>query len=89
MLIAAIAYFILPLDVIPEELEGPYGYVDDIFFCAYAAHLIAQEFGDAILIENWDGECPLIPLINDILAKETDLIADQRKDIFAYVGLDL
>ncbi len=28
---AAIAYYVIPNDVIPEEIYGPYGYIDDIF----------------------------------------------------------
>ncbi len=28
--IAAIAYFVLPTDVFPEDIYGPVGYIDDI-----------------------------------------------------------
>ena len=36
-IIAAIAYFILPEDIIPEDKFGPVGYVDDIYLCAFVA----------------------------------------------------
>ena len=37
-IIAAIAYFILPEDIIPEDKFGPVGYVDDIYLCAFVAY---------------------------------------------------
>ena len=30
---AAISYYVVPLDVIPESEYGPYGYIDDIYLC--------------------------------------------------------
>ena len=32
---AAIAYYVAPDDIIPEEIYGPYGYIDDIFISVY------------------------------------------------------
>ncbi len=85
---ATIAYFILPADVIPEEIEGPYGYVDDIYLCAFIADRIGREIGsDDIIADNWQGEAPLLPLIKDILQREFDLIGDNRSKILEYTGL--
>ena len=84
---SAIAYFILPADIISEELHGPYGYVDDIWLCAYVADVVRRQLGDeAILVENWEGEAPLIPLIREVLDKEHDLIGDERDRILWYTG---
>lgn len=84
---SAIAYFILPADIISEELHGPYGYVDDIWLCAYVADVVRRQLGDeAILAENWEGEAPLLPLIREILDKEPDLIGDERDKILWYTG---
>lgn len=87
LVVGAIAYFILPADVIPEEIEGPYGYVDDIFLCALMADRVAKEIGSFdILVDNWDGEAPLLPLIDDILAREEVLIGRNRGKILNYIG---
>jgi uncharacterized membrane protein YkvA (DUF1232 family) len=84
---SAIAYFILPADIISEELHGPYGYVDDIWLCAYVADVVRRQVGDeAILVENWDGEALIIPLIREVLDKEQDLIGDERDRILWYTG---
>jgi uncharacterized membrane protein YkvA (DUF1232 family) len=84
---SGIAYFILPADIIAEELHGPYGYVDDIWLCAFVADVVSQQLGDeAILVENWEREAPLIPLIREVLDKERDLIGDERERILWYTG---
>jgi uncharacterized membrane protein YkvA (DUF1232 family) len=89
LIACAIAYFVLPADIIPEELYGPYGYVDDIWLCSYVAEIVRNEVGDDnILTENWEGEAPLMPLISEVLEKEKDLIGNERQKILWYVGCD-
>lgn len=85
----AIAYFILPVDIISEDIHGPYGYVDDIFLSAFVADVVRKAVNsDAILAENWEGEAEIIALVAEILAKEADLIGDQRGTILQYTGCD-
>jgi uncharacterized membrane protein YkvA (DUF1232 family) len=85
----AIAYFILPADIVSEDIYGPYGYADDIWLCAWAADVVRREVGsDDILSENWDGEAPLLPLLQDVLAQEVELISDQRERVLQYTGCD-
>jgi hypothetical protein len=61
--------------------------VDDIFLCAFVADRVRGVAGsDDILLDNWEGEAPLVPLIQDILAQEADLIGDQRERILGYIG---
>jgi hypothetical protein len=60
--------------------------VDGIFLCAFVAGRVREAVGsDDILLDNWDGEAPLVPLIQDILAHEADLIGDQRERILGYI----
>ncbi len=89
LVIAAIAYFIAPADIIPEEEVGPIGYVDDIFFCAFVADRVVKETGsEEILNRNWDGDKPVMPLIKEILSREKELIGDKKKQIFQFIGCD-
>jgi uncharacterized membrane protein YkvA (DUF1232 family) len=87
--LAAIAYFILPVDIIPEELEGPYGYVDDIWLCAFVAERVRRELGgEEILVENWDGEAPVVELVEELLAEEELLGGEEREKVLAYIGFE-
>lgn len=89
LVIAAIAYFILPEDVIPEEKYGPMGYVDDIYLCAFVADQVMRETGsEEILTRNWDGTTPVMPLIREILSREKELIGDKKERIMEYIGYE-
>jgi len=89
LVIAAIAYFILPEDIIPEDKFGPVGYVDDIYLCAFVANeVIAASGSTDILVRNWDGLGPVVELVKEILDREKELIGDKRERIMQYIGLD-
>jgi uncharacterized membrane protein YkvA (DUF1232 family) len=85
----AIAYFILPADIISEDVYGPYGYIDDIFLSALAADAARKATGsDGLLTDNWEGEAEIVPLLAEIIAREKDLVGDQKRKILEYTGCD-
>lgn len=88
MVIATIAYFVLPSEIISEYLRGPAGYLDDLFLCAYVADHLKLELGSDILQNNWDGDTPVLPLIESILTQEEVLIGDHRELVMWYSGLE-
>jgi uncharacterized membrane protein YkvA (DUF1232 family) len=89
LVIAAIAYFILPEDIIPEDKFGPVGYVDDIYLCAFVANEVMKAAGtQEILTRNWDGNTPVVALIMEILEREQELIGDKKDRIMQYIGYD-
>jgi uncharacterized membrane protein YkvA (DUF1232 family) len=89
LVIASIAYFILPSDVIPEDELGPKGYVDDIFLCAFVADKVMIAAGsEDILISNWDGKRPIVSLIEKILKCEKDLIGENKGLIMEFIGYE-
>jgi uncharacterized membrane protein YkvA (DUF1232 family) len=89
LVIAAIAYFILPGDIIPEDKYGPIGFVDDIFLCAFVADQIRKETAsDDILVRNWDGKTSIISLVKEILSSEDKLIGDKKQTILEYIGYE-
>ncbi|MCX6679761.1 MAG: DUF1232 domain-containing protein [Methanothrix sp.] len=89
LVIAAIAYFILPEDIIPEEKYGPIGYVDDIYLCAFVANEVAKESASPdILARNWEGKVPVATLVKEILDREKELIGDKKDSIMQYIGYD-
>jgi len=86
LVIASIAYFILPADAIPEDKHGASGYIDDIFLCAFVADRVMNESGsEDILRKNWDGKLPIVPLVKEILDREKELIGDKKDLILKYI----
>ena len=89
LVIAAIAYFILPEDIIPEGKYGPIGYVDDIYLCAFVANEVMKNSSTPdILARNWDGSVPVATLVKEILDCEKELIGDKKDRIMQYIGYD-
>ena len=67
-LAGAAAYFINPLDLIPELILGPPGLVDDIALSAYVLHDVLENTDPAIVREHWEGDVEILELIRRILA---------------------
>ena len=84
---AALAYLVSPNDVIPEDQVGPYGYLDDIFCCAYVATRIAEELSWEALEEGWSGEGTARAASEDLLGREQELLGMAGDDVLRFAGL--
>lgn len=84
---AAIAYLVSPNDVIPEDEVGPYGYLDDIFCCAYVANRIGEQLGWEVLEEGWTGDGSAHEVSQTVLAREQELLGDAGDDVLRFAGL--
>ena len=82
----AIAYYVTPEDVIPEQIYGPYGYVDDIYISSYVLKMVAEKHGYEFLQQYFDGDIEAI--INKCEEKSLEILKDDEiKSIISYVGL--
>jgi len=71
---AALAYFVSPIDLLPEALLGPAGYVDDVALAAYALHgLINAGHGD-VAKELWAGDDDLLEVIRRVLEVADEMV---------------
>ncbi|MDN9010984.1 YkvA family protein [Brevibacillus laterosporus] len=70
----AVAYFISPVDLIPEALTGPVGYLDDIVLAVYALHKILSSTEQVIVQEHWNGKDNLLQVIRDVISKADELV---------------
>lgn len=83
----AIAYYVTPEDIIPENIYGPYGYVDDIYLSAYVLNMVAEKQGFEFIqevspVEDIEG------VINECVIKSRELLNDEEiKSIIDYIGL--
>lgn len=67
-LAAAAAYFLSPIELLPEVVLGPIGLIDDIAFVAYALHSVINEIDPAIVEEHWTGKEEALRTIKAVLA---------------------
>jgi len=84
---AAIAYLVSPNDVIPEEEVGPYGYLDDLFCCAFVANRIADELGWEVVQEGWTADGSVHEVSERVLAREHELLGYAGDDVLRFAGL--
>ena len=64
---AVIVYFVSPIDLLPEGLIGPVGYVDDIALAAWAIDRIIQNAGARAVKDHWAGEADVLAVIKKIV----------------------
>lgn len=84
----AIAYFIMPFDVLPEELYGAEGYLDDVYFCLWTLDRLSGELPGHILEDAWEGEGLLLDVVEELLPAARDALeTSDREKILRYVGL--
>jgi uncharacterized membrane protein YkvA (DUF1232 family) len=67
-LAGAIAYFVNPMDFIPEAVLGPAGLVDDVAVASLVLRQLLERVDPAIIREHWDGDADVLDLIRQILA---------------------
>ncbi|MBM7580204.1 YkvA family protein [Jeotgalibacillus terrae] len=66
MVAGAISYFILPLDLIPEGLIGPGGYIDDLVVASFVLQTIVNNLSPDIIRDHWAGDEDGLSVINKI-----------------------
>lgn len=71
---AAIAYFISPIDLIPEAVLGPAGYVDDVALAAFVLHRLINAGHGAVAKELWAGDDDLLESIQRVLEAADEMI---------------
>ncbi len=68
-----ISYFILPLDLFPELIFGPVGYLDDIAVTAFILHNYING-NEHIVEELWAGEGNILEVVKTVLNKADQML---------------
>ncbi len=76
---SGIAYFIFPLDIMPEALVGPVGYLDDLVFAVYLLNKILRDTDAEVLRQHWSGSEDVLAIITKVLNAADNLVG---KDLF-------
>lgn len=73
-LAAAIAYFVSPLDLIPELVLGPMGILDDVAVAAFALNSVINAGQGDIARELWAGDGDVLATIQRITSSADELL---------------
>jgi uncharacterized membrane protein YkvA (DUF1232 family) len=71
---AAVAYFITPLDLIPEVVTGAFGLLDDVVLAVYALRRILVDVDEQIVREHWSGDEDLLAVITRVIKAADELL---------------
>lgn len=86
---AALAYVLLPFDVVPETSMGGYGYIDDLYLAAEVLNVLYQDSALEELLEDaWPHERLLGSVLAELLTKTAEALdEDERQEILRLSGL--
>lgn len=74
LLASTLAYFVLPIDLLPEALIGPTGFLDDLVL---AMLVLSQAFGDELepfAAKHWSGSGSVRQVAGDVLGAADSLV---------------
>ena len=93
VLAGALAYFVLPLDLMPEAVVGPGGFLDDLVL---ALAVLAQAFGKELepyAEKYWSGSQSLRTTLSDVLTSANSLLGtrlyDRVRALLAKKGVEI
>ncbi|MBI9050127.1 MAG: DUF1232 domain-containing protein [Anaerolineaceae bacterium] len=73
-LAGAIVYFISPIDLIPEAVSGPIGYIDDVVMAALVLNGVINKTNPEIVRRHWAGDKDILGLIQQILQVADEMV---------------
>ena len=84
---SAIGYYVVPMDVIPEQIYGPRGYIDDVYLSVYVLKLVADECGYDILQEVWDKPEDIKAVMDECETQALEVLKEEDIEaVLTYAG---
>ena len=77
MLGSGLAYYLFPLDIMPEGFLGPIGYIDDLVFGVYLLNKMLTDTDPDILREHWSGSEDILATIQNVLNAADNLVGSE------------
>ena len=84
---AVLTYFVVSDDVIPEEVHGQLGLVDDVFLAAHGYRLLCRLVDVSVLSGAWHAPDDLDHDMARIYKDSRAAVGKKRKDILRMAGL--
>jgi len=88
LITTALAYFITPFDLFPEEMYGAEGYLDQAFICLRVISNLQDNLPEHVISEAWEGEGEISDIVTDELpGLEETVSGEGAEKIYRYLGL--
>jgi len=71
---SGILYFITPVDILPEGLIGPGGFIDDIIVATFVVNMLLNKFTPEVIEEHWAGDDKLLDVLKSISETSDSLL---------------
>jgi uncharacterized membrane protein YkvA (DUF1232 family) len=72
-----LAYFLFPLDMMPEAFFGPIGFIDDLVFAVLLLRKVLVDTDVSIVREHWSGKDDLLTMIEKVLSAAEQLVGSE------------
>ena len=72
---ATIAYFIFPMDFLPEGIFGFGGFLDDLMLATFVLNLMINKLGPEVIEKHWMGDEKLLQLLQQITETSNELLS--------------
>lgn len=63
---AGVLYFMAPIDILPEILVGPGGFMDDVIVAVYVINTVLNRFPKEVVTEHWAGDEDLLKVLSKL-----------------------
>lgn len=89
MINAALGYFVSPDDVLPDDIYGPEGYVDDVFLCVYVIRKLYPVYKQ-LMKKLWNGDVDFEIAVEESYLNCKKYLEEKNliERILTYSGLD-
>lgn len=71
---SGILYFITPVDILPEGLIGPGGFIDDIIVATFVVNMLLNKFSSEMIEEHWAGDDKLLNVLQKVSETSDSLL---------------
>ncbi|MFJ7919813.1 YkvA family protein [Lysinibacillus fusiformis] len=72
---ASIAYFVFPLDLMPEGILGFGGYLDDIVLATFVVNTIINKLGPEVVEKHWTGDDHLLHALQKVAEVSDEVVS--------------
>jgi uncharacterized membrane protein YkvA (DUF1232 family) len=73
---SAVAYYVMPFDLVPEAIVGPIGYLDDLVLGVFVLNKVIGSVDPNVIREHWSGDENVLDMIQRVLNAASGLIGD-------------